>query len=353
MQEETAMSEPSPPASGAQGGQQLNRILGDNTVFFHQTHALPTLQPTGAKAQGVPNPGVFASAGGTPNQKAERLANRIAFFHFVQPNAGQAASAVSDTIAFFQGQLQTGHQCIFNADEALTPSHSPIWWRAITSLRITTHALAGRGGDNATLASLVLDWIQFHTSLNRLGEIRGGPNAGKVLLPGSRTKGNPDPSKDCFCVTVQGGGGKNYPKEPLTDQVNNVVHQLIMTGAVPWDLPAKVFLLRDEAQDLAGVALAKQIVTSGVGFGNATSARLPQLRSRLVVERFSNGHRARFPDGMPCAVQPALEAYADYETGQLCVSRTVGGCPPPAFAGQPETTEVEPVPLGTADCGHG
>jgi hypothetical protein len=322
------------PIAEPKKGQQLNRILGDNTVFFHQ-------QGPG-QSKGMPNPGVLSTTGGTPNQKAERIANRLAFFHFVQPNSAQAEAALSDAIDFFRGQLRTGHQCIAKADEALTGSHSPIWWRAITSMRITTHSLADRGGDYAALASLVLDWLQFHTSLNTLGEITSGVNAGKVLLPGSRWKG--DPNNDCVCATPE-AGGKRYVKEPLTDQVNNVIHQLITKGKAPWSLPGKFFVLREEAQDLAGAALARQIIDSGIGFGeDVTKFRLPQLRSTMTVTRFANGHRASFPQGMPFAGKPALDGYADYEAGQMCLSRTVDACPPPSFSGEVEETVVQAVP---------
>lgn len=56
-----------------QGGRQLNQLLGANTVAFHQQFPIPrrgTIE--------LPNPGVINGSGGTPNQKAERLANRIA-----------------------------------------------------------------------------------------------------------------------------------------------------------------------------------------------------------------------------------------------------------------------------------
>jgi hypothetical protein len=340
------MSEPiSPGAAGGRGSQQLNKLLGTNTVLFHATHRPPDLKataPVKAFGGGVPNPGVLATTGGTPNQKAERIANRLAVFHFVQANSGQAEAALADALDFFRGQLRTGHQCIGRADESLTASHSPIWWRAIASFRITTHALAERGGDYATLASLVLDWIQFHTSLNTLGEIPSGTNAGKVLLPGSRWKGG-EGDADCVCVTPV-SEGKAYVKEPLTDQLNNVVHQLIKKGGAPWDLSPKFFTLRDDAPDLAGAALARQIIDSGIGFGEAATFRLPRLRSKLVVQRFANGHRAFFPEGMPFAGKPALEAFADYESGQICLSRTIGACPSPAFSGEMVETVVEAVP---------
>ena len=331
------------PSAGQQGSGQLNKRLGANTVAFHQQYPLPKLQGTGR----LPDPGAITSSGGTPNQKAERLANRIALHHFVHPDAGQAAAAVTDTIGFFQGQFKTGHQCIANADEAFTPSHAPIWWRAITSLRITTSVLADRGGDHATLAACVLDWIQFHTSLNALGEIPSGPNAHKVLLPGSRWKSDTavpgNPGKACGRFTPNGDQGGGYPKDPLTDQVNNIVHQLITTGKVPWNVAGRIFTLRPEAPDLAGVALAKQIVDSGVGFGDAKTSKLPRLRSKLVVRRFSNGHRATFPDGMPCAKNAALDAWTDYTTGEMCMSYTVGGCAEPAFEGNPTEKVVEAV----------
>ncbi|HEV8581849.1 MAG TPA: hypothetical protein VGX68_22495 [Thermoanaerobaculia bacterium] len=334
------MSEPisQAAAGGGNGSQQLNKLLGENTVAFHQQFTPPSLTKSVPNPT-LPRPGVITGPppGGTPNQKAEYLANRLAFYHFVQPDPAKAKLAVSDGLGFFQGQLVTGHQCIRRADEALTASHSPIWWRAITSLRITSNALADRGGDYPKLESLVLQWIQFHTSLNSLGEIPSGPNAGKVLVPGARFKGGPGPGP-CFCVGP-------IPKEGLTDAVNNIIYQTIKNGAIPGGVPKKVTTLREEAPDLAGVALAKQIIDSGIGFGEATTFLLPQLRSKMIAQRFSNGHRIFFPDGMPFAGKPALEALADYESGQMCLSFTVGACPPINFIGEPEQTEVEAVPM--------
>jgi hypothetical protein len=333
-------------AGGGKGSQQLNKLLGENTVAFHQQFS-PSGLKNFTKAQPnveLPKPGVITGPppGGTPNQKAERIANRLAYYHFVQPDADQAKSVLTDAITFFRGQLKTGHQCIRGADEALTASHSPIWWRAIMSLRITSNALAGRSQDYANLESAVLEWIQFHTSLNRLGEIPSGPSAGKVLLPGARWKGGPDtdpfdPARSCFCVDPG-------VKEGLTDAVNNRIHQTIKAGKVPPDVSNKVTTLRAEAPDLAGVALAKQIVDSGIGFGNATTVRLPQLRSKLIAERYAGGHRVFFPDGM--GPRAALEAWADYESGRMCLSYTVGGCPPMPFTGEPETTVVDAVTPG-------
>ncbi len=332
--------------STIQGAEQLNKALGANTVQFHSAYPLPNLKCTAAGQCSLPFPGAINSTGGTPNQKAERHANQVAYYHWVSPDAARAQQAVGDTIAFFQEQAdKTGHQCVLGADEGLTPSHGPIWWRAITSLRITSSvlAMASRGGIYATLEASVLDWILDHSALCALGEITSGVNAGKVLLPGSRWK-NPDPESPWSAQQVSGSGGGGYPKEGLTDQVTNVVYQLIKTGTSPWDLPAKYFTLSQDQADLAGAALAKQILDSGIGFGSPEAGRAnPRLHSELIVERYSNGHRAYFPNGMPEALKPALEGWADYATGTLCISSVVGAHPPPSFSGNPQQTAVEPA----------
>jgi hypothetical protein len=326
--------------SSGQGEGQLNKQLGANTVQFHTAYPLPALKCAGGSC-GLPNPGAITSTGGTPNQKAERFANQIAYYHWVEPDAARARKAVTDTIAFFQGQTnQTGHQCIFGADEGLTASHAPIWWRALTSLRITTAVLASRGGDYATLESSVRGWIQGHVALCALGEIPSGINAGKVLVPGSRWK-NPDPGKPWFAQKVTDDRG--YPKDTgLTDQVTNVIYQLIKTGSIPWTLPPRYFTLSQDRADIAGAPLAKQILGSKFGFGGPEPG-LPGLHSKLIFERYSNGHRAYFPDGMPASLKPALEGWADYESGTLCMSSVVGACPPPPFSGEPRSTVIQPV----------
>src|SRR4051794_39047569 len=193
--------------SSIQGAEQLNKELGANTVQFHTAYPLPHLQCTAAGQCSLPFPGAITSTGGTPNQKAERYANQIAYYHFVSPDTARGQQAVSEAIAFFQGQTnQTGHQCVFGADEGLTPSHGPIWWRALTSLRITTAVLASRGGGYEVLESSVLGWIQDHFALCALGEITSGVNAGKVLVPGARWK-NPDPTNPWFAQQVSDGDG--------------------------------------------------------------------------------------------------------------------------------------------------
>ncbi len=160
-------------------------------------------------------------------------------------------------------------------------------------------------------------------------------------MPGSRWK-NPDPENPWFAQQVSNGGG--YPQDGLTDQVTNVVYQLIKTGASPWKLPAKYFTLSQDQADLAGAALARQILDSGIGFGSPEAGRPgPHLNSELIVERYSNGHRAYFPNGMPDALSPAIEGWADYDTGTLCMSSVVGAHPPPSFSGDPQQTVVPPV----------
>ena len=322
---------------------QLNRLLGQNTVQFHQQHSLPDLKST-VKTPSLPNLSALSGGGGTPNQKAERLANRVAFYHFVQPDATRGKQAAKDTARFFKDQLLTGHQCVGDGDEALTPSHGPVWLRAVMSLRITSYALARThaGQPYPELEMRVLQWIRHHTSLNRLGEVPGGMHQGKVLLPGART----DIAR---CVTG-GTGGPNgkYPADPLTDQVTNIVHQLIVNGAVPWTLGRDFFKLQQTAQDLAGAALARSILDAKIGFGTAREPELPVLRSRLLVYRLPDGHWGTFPDLMPCALDPSYHAWAKYSTSELCRSKIPVIAPP--FPNLPEPVEVNAAPAGTAAC---
>ncbi len=282
----------------AQGqSEQLNRLLGENTVNFHLNGTMP-------------NPGAITSTGGTPNQKMERLANQIAYYHFVKPDPGLADQAVTSTIQNLEGQAQKwGHQCIDHTDEALTQSHGPIWLRAMMSLRITSHRLGGN------LEQLVLDWIEYHTSVNNLGLI---PGESKVLLPGSRWK--------------SGFNG--------TDQITDLCHQLITAGQAVSQVGGRFWDLSADDQDNAGAVLAQQIVQQGIGFGNATGGTLPRLRSTLVVERYADGHVGTFPNGMPEALKPSLQAWAVYSTGEIQISDTVGN-PASPFSGTATRTVVQ------------
>ncbi|HEX3125723.1 MAG TPA: hypothetical protein VH394_00175 [Thermoanaerobaculia bacterium] len=292
-------------------GEQLNKVLGENTAQFHLDGTMP-------------NPGAadLDNTGGTPNQKTERWANRIALYHFVDPNAGKAKKALEGTIEHFEGQVANGHQCVGKEDEALTLSHAPIWWRAIMSLRITTNRLAGRGSDYAHLEQLVLDWLEFHTTLNSLGQIKSGPKAGEIWVPGARTK-------------LKDGSG-----EKKTETVTNVIHQLMTTDEKP-DVSKKFFALSQDAPDRAGAALAKQIKDT-IGFGDVTGGRMPKLRNRLVFESFDDGHVGRYPDGIAKDNGHVRQAWAQYSTGRIDCTREIEPLPDDViFQGNPRTREIE------------
>jgi hypothetical protein len=295
-------------AGSSGGGKQLNQVLGENTVQFHLDGTMP-------------NPGALNGAGGTPNQKMERLANRIAFWHFVNPNKDEAAKALKDTLDILRMQAEvTGHQCIANQDEALTQSHGPIWLRAMMSLRITSQRLASRGGDYAELERRVLDWIEFHTTMNALGTIPSGDFAQRVFLPGARWK-------------EQNLDG--------TDQVTDVVHQLITLGKVVSPVGGNFFKLSLNAPDRAGAVLAKQILDKGIGFGNATGGRMPKLRSRFQIQHFEDGYLATFPDGMPFADKPSVQAFVVFSTGQRRLSNKLGDPAAPKFQGTGRDTVIQ------------
>ena len=294
----------------AGNGEQLNKVLGANTVQFHLDSTMP-------------NPGAadIDQTGGTPNQKAERWANRIALYHFVQPDTAKAKQALDGTIELFEGQLTRGHQCVGNEDETLTLSHAPIWWRAVLSLRITSNLLAGKGTDYAHLEQLVLDWLEYHTSLNSLGEIASGPRAGEVWVPGARTKLN--------------GGEQN------TDKVTNVIHQLMTTDTNTFKVGPKFFTLAQDRPDTAGAALAQKI-RGTIGFGNVTGGSLPKLRNRLVFEHFDDGHVGRYPDAIVKDNGHVRQAWAQYPTGRIDCSKDIDPLPDDVqFQGTPRTREIE------------
>jgi hypothetical protein len=293
-------------------GEQLNRVLGANTVQFHLDGTMPN---AGAAD--------LEKGGGTPNQKTERWANRIALYHFVEPNDNKAKQALAGTIELFEGQLQNGHQCVGKEDEAMTLSHAPIWWRAILSLRITSDKLADRGDDYKHLEQLVLDWLEHQTTLNSLGLITSGPRAGEIWLPGARTK--------------VGDGDKE------TDKVNNVVHQIITTDSKP-QAGKKFFELSHDRPDTAGAALAKKIKET-IGFGeNITRGTMPKLANRVVFERFDDGHVGRYPDGIKKDNGHVRQAWADYTSGRLGCTRDIEPLPEEIrFHGQPRTREIERV----------
>jgi hypothetical protein len=290
-------------------GEQLNKVLGANTVQFHLDGTMP-------------NPGAadIKQTGGTPNQKTERWANRIALYHFVQPDAGKARQALDGTIDLFEGQLQRGHQCVGNEDEALTLSHAPIWWRAILSLRITSNRLANRGTDYAHLEQLVLDWLEHHTTLSSLGQITSGPRKGEIWVPAARTK-------------LGNGGQQN------TDKMTNVIHQLMTTGKT--QVSSKFFVLTQDAPDRSGAALA-QTIQGSIGFGNVTGGTLPNLANRLVFERFDDGHMGQYPDGIAKDNGHVQQAWAQYSSGRIDCTKDIEPLPADVqFHGQARTREVE------------
>ncbi|MES1245720.1 MAG: hypothetical protein ABUT39_29205 [Acidobacteriota bacterium] len=293
------------------GQQQLNNVLGANTVQFHLDGTMP-------------NPGAadLDKIGGTPNQKTERWANRIALFHFVEKNDGRAKKALEGTLDLFESQVKRGHQCVGIEDEALTLSHAPIWWRAILSLRITSHRLADRGADYKHLERLVLDWLEFHTTLNSLGLIPSGPKAGEIWVPGARTK-------------VEGGDD-----DRVTDKVTNVVHQLMTSDKKP-KANKNFFTLSQDRPDTAGAALARMIKDT-IGFGDVTGDRMPKLRNRLVFERFDDGHVGRYPDAIAKDNGHVRQAWAQYSTGRIGCSRDLDPLPDGIrFEGRPRTREIE------------
>jgi hypothetical protein len=340
---------------------QLNFLLGRNTVYFHLQHPLPDLTKcvpvkdtfdcknlTSFNCQ-APYPQVIDGAGGTPNQKTERLANQIAYYFFTHPDRAKGPAVYKAAELFFNAQARSaGHQSVGTADEALTASHGPIWWRAIASLRITSWAIANGqvpwlkdGG----LEQRVLQWIEWHQDLGALGEILGGPQKGKVLLPGARWSGSPTLFPDpCPGSAPDAKPGQPYPADPMTDQVSNVIYQLIKTGSasgVPWRLPRNFWVLDPCALDRAGAPLVRSAVEHGLGF-RMPGAEPPKLHSQLLVDRYPGGHVAHYPCGMPGALTPSIWGWADYTTGCMSLSAD-GNPPPPSFTGERQRTVVASV----------
>ncbi|MFL6231659.1 MAG: hypothetical protein ACJ76N_00845 [Thermoanaerobaculia bacterium] len=339
---------------------QLNFLLGRNTVYFHLQHPLPDLKCVPVRSTfdckdltpfncRLPYPEVVDGTGGTPNQKAERIANQIAYYFFVNPDRAKAPAVYKAAELFFNAQMRSsGHQCVGTADEALTASHGPIWWRAIASLRITSWAIANGKVPwlkDSGLEQRILGWIQWHQSLSALGEILGGPQKWKVLLPGARWLGSPTRFPDpCPPSAPDAQPGKPYPRDPMTDQVSNVIYQLIKAGSasgVPWRLPRNFWVLDPCNLDRAGAALVRSAADHGLGFPSVMPEP-PRLHSQLVVDRYPGGHVAHYPCGMPNALSPSIWGWADYRTG--CLSLSVdGNPPPPEFMGERTRTVVASV----------
>jgi hypothetical protein len=350
-------------------GHQTNWYLGRNTSYFHLQYPLPHLacvkispsfdcQDLDPFDCHLPYPDVINGSGGTPNQKTERVANRIAYYFFTNPDPKQGPAAYQDAVKFFENQAtMTGHQCAGPADEGLTASHGPIWWRAVMSLRITSWGLANGKVSwfkDGALETSIQSWIQWHMQLSELGEIQGGPQKWKVLLPGARWPGKPTQfPASCPEKARDAKPGEKYPPDPMTDQVSNVIYQLIKTGkvaGVPWQLGKKFWDLDPCFLDRVGAALAKSAVENGLQLGAQPAKVAPKLHSQLRAERYANGHVARYPCGTPAALDPSIWAWADYGTGCMSLSLD-GNPPPPTFKGPAKTTVVDsvlpckPVPL--------
>jgi hypothetical protein len=354
------------------GGHQTNWYLGRNTSYFHLQYPLPNLicvkvlqnfncedlAPFNCQ---LPYPEMLNGSGGTPNQKTERVANRIAYYFFTNPDPKKGPAAYQDAVKFFADQATSaGHQCVGPSDEALTGTHGPIWWRAIMSLRITSWGIAnGKVAwfKDGALETSIQSWIQWHLQLSELGEIQGGPQKWKVLLPGARWLGKPTQFPEICPKSAQDPKpGAKYPNDPLTDQVSNVIYQLIKTGkgvaGVPWQLGANFWTLDPCFLDRVGAALAKSAVENGLKLDAQPAKAAPKLHSQLKVDRYANGHVAHYPCGMPTALDPSLWAWADYDTG--CMSLSANGQPPPPTLKDPVKTTVvdsvlacKPVPTTT------
>jgi hypothetical protein len=347
-------------ANTNKSGGQTNWYQGRNTAYFHLQFTLPDLAAVKVDSSSLdcndltpfdgqlPYPQLTNSTGGTPNQKAERIANQIAYSFFTNPDPKTAPGVYQAAVTFFDNQAKfNGHQCIGRADEALSASHGPIWWRALASLRITSWAIANGKVSwftDGVLEQRVLDWIQWHQTLSQLGEILGGPQKWKVLLPGARWGGSPTlfPNPCPKEAAPDAQPGQPYPRESMTDQVSNVIYQLLKTGkvdGVPWRLGKKFWVLDPCSLDRVGAVLIKSALESSLGFG-MPAATPPKLHSQLVVDRYPGGHVASFPCAMPNATKPSLRAWADYATG--CISLSVDGDPPPpSFQGERARTMVD------------
>jgi hypothetical protein len=124
--------------------------------------------------------------------------------------------------------------------------------------------------------------------------------------------------------------GEKYPNDPLTDQVSNVIYQLIKTGSVagvPWQLGKNFWNLDPCFLDRVGAPLAKSAIENGIKLDAQPAEAAPKLHSQLKVDRYANGHVAHYPCGMPAATDPSIWAWADYDTG--CMSLSANGQPPP------------------------
>lgn len=282
---------------------QVNRVNGEATVNLG-IGQMPTSM-------------IGLDAGGSPNQKVEAAAVQVGAHCLLAPDPSQGKAAIARSIELLNKQLDEGHMWI----EALTDSHSPIWLRAMTSLRWyclqlqKDHSPFGRLDE---MSALVEQWFEHHLAVLSLGLVPSGPLAGTVVLP---------------CARKSPGVAGDAVRDAWLQKA---------TGA---KLTAKVgknfWLFGQNRQDTAAGAFTKEILGDG-GFGaNFRRGTLPKLAGELRVERFKDGHSATFPNGIPGGKDPATTCWVEYATGQFSFE----GDPSPfaELAGTGKTTELAAV----------
>lgn len=254
---------------------QTNKINGDNTIDVINGRK-PDLAMVGL------------AAGGTENHKLEAAEVQIGFYAFVMVNLALLMLAVRRAIDLLQRQVREGHM----RAEVLTDSHAPIYLRAMCALRIHSAKLRQRGGDFEVLAALVEQWFEHHYACLSLGLVPSGPLAGRVLLPCARKSPEApgDTTRDAWMALVN--------------------------GARPQGVGPKFWNLDKDRQDTAAGPLTKMVLAT-CGFGpNLKRGTLPKLIAPLTVDRFQDGHLARFPNGLPDCADTATSFWVEYSSGR-------------------------------------
>jgi len=271
----------------AQGETQTNKISGAATVSIGMG-VMPTAM-------------IPLDFGGTPNQKVEAAAVQVGAHSLLRPSPSGDA-AVTRSIELLEKQLNEGHMWI----EALTDSHSPIWLRAMTSLRWYSLKLRSRGGKFARLEELVVQWFEHHLAVLSLGLVPSGPLAGTVVLP---------------CARKSSGTAGDAVRDAWLQKVTGV--------RITAKIGPKFWVFGQNRQDTAAGPFTMMILNNG-GFGdNFRRGTLPKLAGELRVEKFNDGHSATFPTGIPGAVDVATTCWVEYPTGKFSFK----GDPAP-FAGR-------------------
>lgn len=282
------MSHPSPSPGPAKGEEQFNKINGRAAEALFRGE-----RPGVLVALDVP--------GGTPNQKGEKIANRLWNARLFAPV--ELAAAMAAAVAFLKGMLTTGHMCVGGADEALTASHAPIWERLLLSLYLSAWALRDKPG-GSELWSLAKQCIGWHLGLYKLLMV---PESCAATI--KDPKGQPQP----IAGMVIGPGARNaklfasYPQ----DEVRSVVAQLGILGHVVSPVGGQFWAKVDQST-LAG-PLAKTVLQAG-GPGFPGTDELPKLHRRLRILRAEDGHAGIF-DG-PGGGDFVPVGWVRYSTGE-------------------------------------